>query len=100
MYNASMTQKVDVRALASLARLEISDEEVIRLEKELPSILTFVEQVQKAHADSPESAPVLKNVMREDENPHESGIYTKKVLDAAPAQEKDQVVVKQVLRQK
>jgi len=92
--------KVDVRALASLARLEVSDEEVAKLEKELPSILQFVEQIQKASSDAPPERHSLRNVMREDKNPHESGLYTKKLLDAAPAQEKDQVVVKQVLRQK
>lgn len=95
-----MTQKVDVRALAQLARLEVSDEEVARLEKELPNILSFVEVVQKASAQAPAANPVVRNVMREDTNPHESGLYTKKLLDAAAAQEKNQVVVKQVLRQK
>jgi aspartyl-tRNA(Asn)/glutamyl-tRNA(Gln) amidotransferase subunit C len=95
-----MTNKVDVRALAQLARLEISDEEVAKLEKELPNILAFVEQVQKASAEAPAEEHALRNVMREDADPHESGLYTRKLLDAAPAQEKDQVVVKQVLRQK
>jgi aspartyl-tRNA(Asn)/glutamyl-tRNA(Gln) amidotransferase subunit C len=95
-----MTQKVDIRALANLARLEVSDEEVAKLEKELPSILAFVEQIQKASAEAPASDPMLKNVLREDADPHESGLYTKKILDAAPAQEKDQVKVMQVLRQK
>jgi aspartyl-tRNA(Asn)/glutamyl-tRNA(Gln) amidotransferase subunit C len=95
-----MTQKVDVRALAKLARLEVSDEEVAKLEKELPSVLAFVEQIQKASSEAPAEEHALRNVMREDADPHESGLYTKKVLDAAPAQEKDYVVVKQVLRQK
>ena len=95
-----MTQKVDIRALAKLARLEVSDEEVAKLEKELPGILSFVEQIQKASADAPAEDHSHRNVMREDENPIEPGTYTKKILDAAPAQEKDQIVVKQVLRQK
>src|SRR5882672_4351216 len=93
-------QKVDVRALANLARLEVSDEEVAKLEKELPSVLAFVEQVQKASTEAPAEEHSLRNVMREDINPHEGGLYTKKLLDAAPATEKDQVKVMQVLRQK
>lgn len=100
MYNAPMTQKVDVRTLAQLARLEVSDEEVAKLEKEIPGILTFVEQIQKASAEAPAEDHSHRNVLREDTDPHESGLYTKRILDAAPAQEKDQVVVKQVLRQK
>jgi aspartyl-tRNA(Asn)/glutamyl-tRNA(Gln) amidotransferase subunit C len=95
-----MTQKVDIRALANLARLEVSDEEVAKLEKELPGILEFVEQIQKASADAPVADHSHRNVLREDADPIESGSYTKRLLDAAPAQEKDQVVVKQVLRQK
>jgi aspartyl/glutamyl-tRNA(Asn/Gln) amidotransferase C subunit len=95
-----MTQKVDVRALANLARMEVTDDEVARLEEELPGILTFVEQIQKASAEAPAEGHEHRNVMREDENPHEGGLYTKRILDAAPAQDKDQVVVKQVLRQK
>ncbi len=100
-YSGAMTQiKVDIRALANLARLEVSDEEVARLEKELPGILSFVEQIQKASVDAPAEDRSHRNVMREDSDPHESGLYTKKLLDAAPAKEKDRVVVKQVLRQK
>jgi aspartyl-tRNA(Asn)/glutamyl-tRNA(Gln) amidotransferase subunit C len=100
MYNAQMTHQVDIRSLANLARLEVTDEEVARLEKELPGILSFVEEIQKASAEVPHKEPVLKNVLREDKDPHESGLYSKKLLDAAPASERDHVVVKQVLRQK
>ncbi|MBI4093672.1 aspartyl/glutamyl-tRNA amidotransferase subunit C [Candidatus Kaiserbacteria bacterium] len=89
---------VDVAALASLARLEVSEEELARLEKEIPSILAFVETIQKATATAHPSTNVgLKNVMRADENPHESGIYTEKLLSAAPAREGNRVAVKQVL---
>jgi len=41
-----MTVRIDVRALASLARLEVSDEELAKLEKEIPEILKFVETIQ------------------------------------------------------
>jgi|SRR3989338_7321565 len=95
-----MTQ-VDVRSLATLARLEVSDEELAKLGKEIPDILAFVEIIQKVSADAPEHAPALKNVLRVDEKPHESGIYTEKLLAAAPAREGNRVAVKQVIsRQK
>ena len=94
------TPKVDVRALAKLVRLEVSKEELAKLEQELPNILTFVEVVQKVSADAPEQSPSLKNVMRADENPHASGMYTQELLDAAPATKDNQVVVKQVISRK
>jgi|SRR3989344_941649 len=92
-----MTKQVDVSALAKLARLEVSDEEVARLEKEIPDILAFVEVIQKAHTGKEAEAPALRNVMRADENPHESGMYTEKLLAAAPAREGNRIAVKQVL---
>lgn len=100
MYNARMTQKVDIKALATLARLEVSEAEMAKLEKELPGILAFVEQVQKASTDMVPPAPTQRNVMREDTNPHESGIYTETLLSAAPAREKNRIAVKQVLKKK
>lgn len=96
-----MTQvQVDIKALAKLARLEVSDEEVARLEKEIPAILGFVEQIQKVDTRSAGDDTSLRNVMREDENPHESGLYTEDLLAAAPLVKDNYVVVKQVLSKK
>ena len=92
--------KVDVRALAKLARLDVSDEECAKLEKQIPDILAFVEIIQKVSAHAPDAEPSLCNVMRDDTDPHESGLYTRDLLDAAPAQKDDFVVVKQVISRK
>lgn len=96
-----MTQ-VDVAALAKLARLDVSNEELARLETEIPAILAFVEQIQQvsATATATVESPELRNVMRDDANPHESGLYTDELLKAAPAMRENQVVVKQVISKK
>lgn len=92
---------VDIRALARLARIEVSDAEVSKLEKEIPSILGFVETIQKVEvATGGEGASTLQNVMRADENPHESGVHTEALLAAAPAVRDGKVVVKQVVSRK
>jgi len=95
-----MADKVDISALAKLARLEVSDEEMRKLEKEIPAILEFVETIQKANTGKEANAPSLRNVMRADENPHESGKYTEKLLEAAPARDGDRIAVKQVISRK
>ena len=95
-----MTQKVDVKALAKLARLEVADDELARLEKEIPAILGFVETIQKVATSAEGHGGGLHNVMREDANPHESGKYTEDLLKAAPTTRDNQVVVKQVLSRK
>ena len=92
--------KVDIATLAKLARLEVSDTELKRLEKEIPAILGFVETIQKAGAGKSEQTSVLENIMRDDGEPHETGIYTKELLDAAPAHKKGLIAVKQVLSRK
>ncbi|MBI2612343.1 aspartyl/glutamyl-tRNA amidotransferase subunit C [Candidatus Kaiserbacteria bacterium] len=88
---------IDVAALAKLARLEVSAEELAKLGKEIPNILAFVEIIQQAGAGAEHKGEGLQNVMRADENPHESGIHTEKLLSAAPAREGDRIAVKQVI---
>ena len=92
--------KMDIVALAKLARLEVSDAEIAKLEKEIPDILAFVETIQKADVSTEAKTDGLRNVMRADENPIESGKYTKTLLDAAPAREGDRIAVKQVISRK
>lgn len=94
------TPKIDVRALAALARINITDAEVVALEKELPDILGFVDEIQHAHASVSVVTPALHNVMRADEHPHESGTYTERLLAIAPAVKNGYVKVKQVLSRK
>ncbi len=93
-------QDVNIRALAKLARVEISDEEIVSLEKELPGILAFVETIQKADVSSETKGAGLRNVLRNDEHPHEGGLYTEKLLHAAPARAGDKIAVKQVVSRK
>lgn len=95
-----MSDTVDIAALAKLARLDIPEDEMTRLEKEIPAILHFVETIQKANAPQEEKSPAHRNIMRADENPIESGKHTKALLDAAPAREGNRVAVKQVISRK
>jgi aspartyl-tRNA(Asn)/glutamyl-tRNA(Gln) amidotransferase subunit C len=94
------TPEIDVRALAKLARMEVADEELATLEKELPAILSFVETVSSVKTNVSERNPLHRNVMREDENPHEGGIYTEKLLAQAPNRKGDRIAVKQVISRK
>lgn len=89
--------KVDIRALAALARVDVTDAEVAKLETEIPNILKFVETIQKADISGVKNDTSLHNVMRADENPHDSGMYTETLLAAAPAREGNRIAVKQVI---
>ncbi len=95
-----MSEKVDIAALAALARVEVPVEELAKLEKEIPQILTFVEAIQRAPVSKEAKAPKHHNIMRDDADPHERGIYTKRLLEAAPARIGDRIAVKQVVSRK
>ena len=89
---------VDVARLGELARLELSSEEVQKLEQEVGGILAYVSQL--GNVRTTEGVADLwgrTNVWRTDGTPHEAGIYTKDLLAAAPAVERGRVAVKKIL---
>jgi len=92
--------KEKVLNLAKLARIEVGDDEAENLTREFDAILNYVGEVKSAKV-SPLvldfQGETLINVMREDTNPHESGLYTKKILEQAPAREGDYIKVKRIL---
>ena len=91
---------IDIKALAALARLTVEETELARLERELPTILKFVDTIQGADVSTEAVAPELRNVVRADDHPIESGTYTEALLSAAPAREGDRIAVKQVISRK
>ena len=93
-----MIEKKDIEKLAYLSRIEVSEEEKDILRKDMESILEYVSQIKEAVSRVPEKeAGELRNVMREDNNPHEKGIYTKEIMDEVPDTENGYVKVKQIL---
>ena len=92
---------VNIKALAQLARLEVADSEVESLARELPSILAFVESIQSVTVAGETKGQGLHNVLRDDANPLEGGLYTEALLSAAPVRDGDRIEVQQVIsRQK
>ncbi len=92
--------KDKVLGLAKLARIDIGDAEAESLSREFEAILGYVGEVKSANQESGiknQGGQLVKNVMREDAEPHESGVYTEKILAQAPAREGDYVKVKKIL---
>ncbi len=94
--------KEDVKKLAALARIKLSPEEEESLVKDMGNILGYVEQIKEVTgtldtSDKNATKEKIKNVMREDANPHESGIHTEALLSEAPQREGPYVKVKKIL---
>ena len=98
-----MISKEEVKKITDLSRLAISDEELIGLQADLENILVYVSAIQKASVSPVERksrTPWLykvKNVVREDKNPHQGGIYSDKLLKEVPRAERAYVKVKKIL---
>lgn len=88
-----------IEKLLSLARIEVSPEEKEKLRTDVENILGYVGEIEKAavNLDTEPRAGDLRNVMRDDGTPHESGMYTEKLLAQAPKRTGDYVSVKKIL---
>ena len=89
-----------IEKLAALSRIALSREEKEQMRSEFDDILGYIALIQKVSAGRAERARSIvatMNRMREDTNPHASGIYTKALLSAAPKREGNYIKVKKIL---
>ncbi len=93
-------QKEDIEHLALLARIEIPEAEATALAQDITGILGYVSEIDEitGGADIPKEVGALYNVVREDTNPHEPGLYTDAILKSAPEREGNYIVVKKILK--
>ena len=90
-------QKEEIKKLAKLSRLELQESEIDGFVKDLDSILGYISDINEAVVALPEKeAGELRNVMREDGEPHECGKYTDDLLKNAPSAQEGFVKVKQI----
>lgn len=93
-----MITREEIVKLATLSRLKLSDEEITHMQKDMGSILAYVDKLKSAPIA--ENGPVMsvnKNVLREDTNAHVGGMYTRKLIDLAPKKEGTLFKVKKIL---
>ncbi len=89
-----MSEKMNVRRVAELARLSLTPEEESRLSREMEGILTFAREIQQIDlTDVPQTRHILpiSNVLRADEV--RPGLARDTLLAAAPACEEACIAV-------
>lgn len=91
-------KKVDVQKLADLARIEVSSDELEELELELPVILDFVELVQESGATLEKKLGTHYNIYREDSEPHETGKYSERLIEAMPQNKNGYLKVRKIIQ--
>jgi aspartyl-tRNA(Asn)/glutamyl-tRNA(Gln) amidotransferase subunit C len=90
-------QLSDIKKLATMARLDMSDEELGALADEFEPILAYVSQVQEVKQSDMKPEYILENVMREDIATNEVGEYTEKLIEQMPDSQDGFLKVKQIL---
>ncbi len=91
-------QLSDIKNLAYIARIDMSDEEAEGLSKDLEATLAYIDQVM--HAQLPDEeliVPEHRNAVREDVVTHETGAYSAVVMAEAPFTQDGFVKVKKIL---
>src|SRR3989344_6168921 len=100
-----MVSKEEIKKLADLARIDIKVEEQEKLASEIDAILEYVGQIKSVvgsgvgGSDTPLKVRGdwgVMNIMREDENPTESGIYSKELIAEFPESEDNYLKVKKI----
>lgn len=98
-----MILKKEVKHIAELVRLGLTDKEVGKMQKELSSILDYMDKLKEV--DTSEVKPIfysllIENVMREDQPQKQSLEKLNRLVKVAPETEKRFVKVKTVLKEK
>ena len=95
-----MIEVEEIEKLAELSRIEVPEDEKKALASDIEAILEYISQIKEVASVEP--SPEVgehHNIMREDGKPHESGKYTKAILDGAPKKEGSYLKVKKILSQ-
>lgn len=88
----------DVKRLAALARIEVKDEEIEKFAKEFESVLAYVGQIESLKVSHKAGdTPAVRNIMREDGEPHAKGAYTKVLVDQFPDKDGNSLKVPKIL---
>ncbi len=97
-----MISREEVQNLAELARLKLTDTEIVELQKDISSILEYVGQVSAVSMpEKTEQMPLVRNVMRDDVPRTDGHLMSNKeeaVKAAFPTREGEYNVVRKIIQ--
>ena len=95
-----MLSEKDVKHIASLARIELTEQEVLRFQEELASVLEYFEilaEVDVSQVEPMTHSVRMQNIYRKDAAKPQDVKAAEKLVKAAPKQQKGYVQVKPIL---
>ncbi len=94
-----MINKEEIKHIAELARIGLSEAEIEKMEKELSAILDHMDTLKKvdvSQVDSTSFSVLIENTMREDEIKEAEPAVEERLLEAVPEKKGKLVKVKTV----
>lgn len=96
-----MKDETNIEKLATLSHISVSPQEQKALKDDIDSILSYIEQIKDISTGNVAEESLedsgLRNVMREDGEPHETGVYTEDLLHEAPSVKDNYIEVKKII---
>lgn len=95
-----MITKEEVKHIAKLARLGLTEKEIKKFQKELSKILDYIEKLKEVDVENvePTSHSILfENVMREDKEREKLKMKSEKLMELAPETKNGYLKVKKII---
>lgn len=93
-----MATSEDVTKLAALARIAVPEEKLPAFVAEFDAILAYVGKLDELKVSKDgSSVSAVRNVLREDADPHAAGAWTQTLAAQFPERERDYLAVKQII---
>jgi len=91
-------KREDIDHLAELARIELTDSERETLAENITNVLGYVSQIDEITvSEEKKEVGAHYNIMREDEDPHEPGVYSDDIIGAMPDSQGRYLRVKKII---
>lgn len=87
----------DMQHLAKLSRLALSDEEMVRMQSDITSILGYIDQIGKADVSDMTATHDAVNQVREDVVTAKDPSIRDRIMDQAPHAQDDFIQVQQII---
>lgn len=92
-----MISKKEIKKLGELARIEIEENELEKIRKDLANVLDFVSKLKNAPVSEIKETDIqIFNVFREDRDARKEGECSKDLLEQAPDIERGFIKVKKI----
>ena len=79
-----MITLAEMKNLAMLARIEMSDDELLAMAHEFDSILGYVDQINNVQISEIQNQEIQTNIARADRDPYPSQSYSETLIAGAP----------------